>query len=141
MEKAVILVVEDEALIRMEAVQMLEEAGFVAVEASNADDAMRILDDAMRILELRCDIRAIFTDINMPGTIDGMRLARLVRGRWPPIHLILTSGRVFPNEEEFPANGRFIRKPYEAGHVIAMIRNLLGQNPSPDPFSYVSKAA
>jgi len=119
-----ILVVEDEALIRMEAVQMLEEAGFVAVEASNADDAMRVL-------ELRCDIRAIFTDINMPGTIDGMRLVRFVRGRWPPIHVILTSGRVFPNEEEFPANGRFIRKPYDAGHVIAMIRDLLGQNPSP----------
>jgi len=134
MEKTVILVVEDEALIRMEAVQMLEEAGFVAVEASNADDAMRILG-------LRSDIRAVFTDINMPGTIDGMRLARLVRGRWPSIHVFLTSGRVSPNEEEFPANGRFIRKPYEAGHVIAMIRDLLGQNPSPDPIKYVSKAA
>ena len=134
MEKAVILVVEDEALIRMEAVRMLEEAGFVAVEASNADDAMRIL-------ELRCDIRAVFSDINMPGTIDGMRLARLVRRRWPPIHVILTSGRVFPNEEEFPDNGRFIPKPYEAGHVIAMIRDLLGRNPSPDPIKYVSKAA
>jgi CheY-like chemotaxis protein len=134
MEKAVILVVEDEALIRMEAVQMLEEAGFVAVEASNAEDAARIL-------ELRRDIRAVFTDINMPGTIDGMRLARLVRRRWPPIHVILTSGRVFPNEEEFPDNGGFIRKPYEAGHVIAMIRDLLGQNPSPDPVKDISKAA
>jgi CheY-like chemotaxis protein len=133
-KKAAILVVEDEAIIRIGAVQMLEEAGFVVVEASNANDAITIL-------ELRSDIRAVFTDINLPGTLDGMRLARLVRDRWPPIHLILTSAFVSPNEEEFPANGRFISKPYEAEHVIAMIRDLLGQNPSPDPVIDVSKAA
>lgn len=134
MKKAVILVVEDEALIRIGAVQMLEEAGFAAVEANNADDAIRILD-------LRSDIRAVFTDINLPGTLDGMRLARLVRRRWPPIHLILTSGLVSPKEGELPANGRFIRKPYETEHVIATIRDLLELNPFPDPIKDVSKAA
>jgi CheY-like chemotaxis protein len=127
-KKAVILVVEDEALIRMGAVQMLEDAGFATVEVSNADDAMKVL-------ELRSDIRAVFTDINMPGTLDGLRLARAVRGRWPPIHLILTSGLVSPSEEDFPANGRFIRKPYRPEHVIATIRELLGRNPSSDPVS------
>ena len=125
-KKAVILVVEDEAIIRMSAIQMLEDAGFATVEASNADDAINILD-------LRNDIRAVFTDINMPGTLDGMRLARLVRGRWPPIHLILTSGLVCPIGEDFPTNGRFIRKPYNPEHVIATIRELLGLNPSPAP--------
>ncbi len=126
LKKAVILVVEDEALIRMGATEMLEDAGFATVEARNADDAMKVL-------ELRKDIRAIFTDINMPGRLDGMRLAHLVRGRWPPIQLVLTSGLAAPAKEEFPVNGRFIRKPYKAEHVIAIMRELLGLNPSPDP--------
>jgi two-component system, response regulator PdtaR len=133
-EKAVILVVEDEALIRMGAVQLLEDAGFVAVEAANADDAISIL-------ELRNDIRAVFTDVNMPGTLDGIRLARLVRGRWPPIHLILTSGIMAPDEGSFPANRRFIRKPYDPKHVIATIRELLGQAPPSDPLEHSRKAA
>ena len=125
-EKAIILVVEDEAIIRMGAVQMLEHAGFVAVEASNADEAMKIL-------EIRTDIRAVFTDINMPGTLDGLRLARLVRGRWPPIHLIVTSGLMYPNDNDLPPGGRFIRKPYDPKHVFATIRELLGRNSCPDP--------
>src|SRR5476649_2740652 len=103
-KKTVILVVEDEVIIRMGAVQMLEDAGFAVVEDGNAHDAMGIL-------EKRTDVRAIFTDINMPGTLDGMRLARLVRGRWAPIHLIVTSGLVSGVGEEFSVNGRFIRKP------------------------------
>ena len=125
-KKTVILVVENEALIRMSAIHALEDAGFETVEAGNADDAMKIL-------ELRSDIRAIFTDIDMPGTLDGIRLARLVRGRWPPIHLILTSGLTCPIGEDFPANGRFIRKPYSPEHVIAAIRDLFDRNPSPAP--------
>jgi CheY-like chemotaxis protein len=134
MKKTVILVVEDEAIVRMGAVQMLEDAGFAVVEASNADHAMRIL-------ESRDDIRAVFTDINMPGTLDGMRLARAVRGRWPPIHLIVTSGLVFPNNDDLPSGGRFIRKPYDPKHVIATIRELLGQTPPADPLEHARKAA
>ena len=129
-EKTVILIVEDEAIIRMGAVQMLEDAGFATVEAGNADDAMRIL-------ECRSDIRAVFTDIIMPGTLDGLRLAHAVRGRWPPIHLILTSGHI-SRDAEFPVAGRFIRKPYWPEHVIATLRELLGLNP---PFHPVSEAA
>ena len=113
---------------------MLEEAGFEAVEASNADDAMRIL-------ELRSDIRAVFTDMNMPGTLDGLRLAHAVRGRWPPIHLILTSGLSSPGEQELPANGRFLRKPFEPASVIATIRELLALNAPPNPAGHLPKAA
>jgi len=133
-KKTVILVVEDEVIIRMGAVQMLEDAGFAVVEAGNAHDAMGIL-------EKRTDVRAIFTDINMPGTLDGMRLARLVRGRWPPIHLIVTSGLISPNDDDLPPGGRFIRKPYDPGHVIAMIRELLSQTPPANPLEHARKAA
>jgi CheY-like chemotaxis protein len=132
-EKTVILVVEDEAIIRMGAVQMLEDAGFAVVEASNASDAMAILEN-------RNDVRAVFTDVNMPGTLDGLRLARMVRGRWPPIHLIVTSGLLSLNDDELPTGGRFIRKPYDPAHVIATLRDLLGPNP-PDPLEHARKAA
>ena len=107
-KKSVILIVEDEALIRLGAIQMLEDAGFETVEATNADDAIKIL-------ELRNDIRAVFTDINMPGTLDGIGMAHLVRGRWPPIHLILTSGLSSPSADDFPANGRFYSQALQAG--------------------------
>jgi CheY-like chemotaxis protein len=133
-EKAVILVVEDEALIRMGGVQMLEDAGFAVVEACNAHQAMEILN-------YRTDIRAVFTDVNMPGSWDGMRLARMIRGRWPPIHLIVTSGLLSPGTDDLPPGGRFIRKPYDSAQVIGTIRELLGQSPSSDPVNHAEKAA
>jgi CheY-like chemotaxis protein len=132
--KTVILVVEDETIIRMGAVQMLEDAGFTVVEAGNAHDAVSILED-------RNDVCAIFTDINMPGTMDGIKLARMVRGRWPPIHLIVTSGLVFPNNDDLPPGGKFIHKPYDPRHVIATLRELLGQIPPSDPRLQARKAA
>lgn len=125
-KKAVVLVVEDEILIRMGAIQMLEDAGFATVEAGNADDAMRIL-------EVRNDIRAVFTDINMPGTLDGMRLARMIRGRWPPIHLIVTSGLMLPSAEDLGVIGKFIPKPYRMEDVITTLRELLDGSSPLDP--------
>ena len=133
-KKAVILVVEDEAIIRMEAVQILEDAGFSVVEACNAHDALVIL-------ESRTDVRAVFTDFNMPGTLDGMRLARMVRGRWPPIHLIVTSGLTSPDTDDLPPNGRFILKPYSPAHVVATIRELLGHSSPFSPLNHATKAA
>jgi two-component system, response regulator PdtaR len=133
-QKAVILVVEDETLIRMGATQMLEEAGFAVVEAGNAHDAVRILEG-------RNDVCAIFTDINMPGTMDGLRLARMIRDRWPPIHLIVTSGLISPSDDDLPPGGKFIRKPYDPGHVIATIRELFGQPSPSDPLLQARKAA
>ena len=133
-QKILILVVEDEALIRMGAVQMLEEAGFDVIEAWNAHEAMEVL-------EKRADIRVVFTDINMPGSWDGMRLARMIRDRWPPIHLIVTSGLVSPGLDDLPSGGRFIRKPYEPAHVIATLRELLSQIPPSGPADHSEKAA
>jgi CheY-like chemotaxis protein len=82
----VILVVEDEAIVRMMAVSVAENAGFEALGAATADEAIKIL-------ESRLDIRLVFTDVNMPGSMDGLRLAHAVRNRWPPVELIVTSGR------------------------------------------------
>lgn len=109
----------------MGAVEMLEQAGFGVIEARNAHEAMEIL-------EKRGDVRAVFTDINMPGTWDGMRLARMIRDRWPPIHLVVTSGLVSPGVGDLPTGGRFIRKPYDPAHVIATLRELLSERPPYD---------
>ena len=124
MEKAVVLVVEDEALIRMGALQMIEDVGFATVEACNADEAIKIL-------ESRRDIRAVFTDINMSGSMDGWKLAHAIRGRWPPIHLIVTSGVDVPSEGQLPANGRFIAKPYSAEQITAALRACFDIDPVP----------
>ncbi len=125
MEKPVVLVVEDEALIRISALHMIEDAGFAVVEASHADEAIGILQN-------RADIRAVFTDIKMPGSMDGWRLARAIRGRWPPIHLILASALV-PELSELPANGLFIRKPYTAEQVTAALYELFNHDPASGP--------
>src|SRR6266851_3604133 len=104
-KRPVVLIVEDEFLLRMDAVDMIEAAGFEVVEAANADEAIGIL-------EARRDITVVFTDIQMPGSMDGLKLARAVRGRWPPIKIIATSGHVHVSETDLPEGGRFLRKPY-----------------------------
>jgi len=114
-DSAVVLIVENEALIRMNAVQMVEDAGYVALEASNADDAVAILKH-------RGDIRAVFTDVKMSGSMCGLKLAHAIRRRWPPIHLIVTSG--LPVEFELPPSSRFLRKPYENGRVVDLLHEL-----------------
>jgi CheY-like chemotaxis protein len=114
----VVLVVEDEGLIRMNAMAMVQEAGFEAIAASDADEAIQIL-------ESRNDIRAVFTDVHMPGSMDGIRLARLIRNRWPPVALIVTSGQTYMPESDLPTGGRFLRKPYEQMQVETALRQLL----------------
>ena len=99
-----VLVVEDEALIRLGAVRMIENAGFEVIEAAGADEAIQIL-------ESRSDIRVVFTDIHMPGSMDGLKLAHAVRHRWPPIKIVVTSGRELPTEQDLPEGGRFFPKP------------------------------
>ena len=108
--RLVVLVVEDELWVRLHAVEMIEDAGFEAVEASNADEAIDIL-------ESRNDIRILFTDIHMPGSMDGLRLAHAVRNRWPPIRLIVTSGHAVVAESALPPGGRFFSKPYQACEI------------------------
>jgi len=120
--KPIVLIVEDEALIRMGAAQMVEDAGFEVVEAGNADEAIAML-------ETRSDIRAVFTDINMSGSIDGLKLAHAIRRRWPPVHLLVTSGVNAPNQEQLPVNSRFIRKPYGADEVSSALHELFDLDP------------
>ncbi|MFC0241738.1 response regulator [Rhodopseudomonas telluris] len=115
--RPVVLIVEDEALLRMNAVDIVEEAGFSVVEAGTADEAIRIL-------ESRDDIRVVFTDIQIPGSMDGLKLARAVRGRWPPIKIIATSGRVKVSGDDLPDGGRFLPKPYTTRQVTHLLREL-----------------
>lgn len=117
LRRPVVLIVEDEFLLRMDAVDMIEAAGFEAVEAANADQAIEIL-------EARSDITVIFTDIQMPGSMDGLKLARAVRGRWPPIKIVATSGHVHVSEADLPDGGRFLPKPYSTVQVTGVLREL-----------------
>ena len=116
---AVVLVVEDEMLLRMRAVDMVEDAGFTSVEAVDADEAVAIL-------ESRSDIALLLTDIQMPGTMDGLGLAHSVHERWPPIKIILVSGQLTLANIDIPADSRFFGKPLEAKDLIAEMQSMIG---------------
>ncbi len=103
--QVVVLVVEDEPLLRMGIVDHLEEQGFSVLEAGNADEAVAILSN-------NTTIQILFTDIDMPGEMDGIRLAAAVRDRWPPIKIVITSGHKRPLSSELPDGAQFISKPY-----------------------------
>src|SRR6185312_4595619 len=105
-DSTVVLVVESEVLISMNTVQALENAGYLVLDAPHADGAIAIL-------EQRSDVSAVLTDIDMPGSMDGLKLAHAIRGRWPPVHLIVASGQILSKDTELPLQARFIRKPYE----------------------------
>ena len=121
MAPPLVLVVEDELLVRMNALSLLEEAGFGVLEAGSADEAISLL-------ERRKDIRIVFTDINMPGSMDGLRLAHAIRDRWPPIDIVLTSGRMCVRDEDMPERGVFLGKPYEPGELVQMVRSLASED-------------
>jgi CheY-like chemotaxis protein len=116
--RALVLVVEDEAIIRMNIVHVAEDLGYQVLEAFNADEALAIL-------ESHDEIRIVFTDVGMPGSMDGLKLARAISGRWPPIQLIVTSGRDISRDPEFPVHGWFIGKPYKNGQIAAALRQAL----------------
>lgn len=108
-----VLVVEDEFLVREVIQTELEDAGYEVVVAENADVAIGAL-------EARSDIHLVFTDIDMPGSMDGLKLAAYVRDRWPPVHIIITTGKDKPRE--IPANALFIPKPYVVQTVVDAVR-------------------
>jgi two-component sensor histidine kinase len=114
-----VLVVEDEMLLRMRAVDIVEDAGFCPVEAVSADEAISIL-------ESRSDISLLFTDIQMPGSMDGLKLAHAVHDRWPAIKIILVSGRVRPTDAERPADSRFFGKPLGVEKMISELQAMVG---------------
>ena len=120
MARHLVLVVEDEVLLRLSATSMLEDAGFDTLEAASADEAIRHLETNERI-------QIVFTDIHMPGSMDGLRLAAAIRNRWPPIELVLTSGHVRVAEQDIPERGRFLPKPYSSEQLI---RTMLSFSPS-----------
>lgn len=111
----VVLVVEDDLLLRLDAIDKIAEAGFEVLEAATADDAIKIL-------EARSDIAVIFTDIEMPGSMDGVKLAHAVRGRWPPVKIIAVSGHFKIRESDLPEGGRFFPKPCAWSQITATIR-------------------
>jgi two-component system, response regulator PdtaR len=113
----VALIVEDEFLVRMLAVDIFTDAGFEAIEAANADEALLILDS-------RGDIGVIFTDINMPGSIDGLSLAYVVSRRWPSIRIIVTSALRIPGNRALPVGSMFLEKPYQSSHIAGAVRAL-----------------
>jgi len=113
-----ILVVEDETFIRFDAGDILRAAGFDVLEAVNADEAILLL-------ERHSDIRLVFTDIDMPGSMNGLKLAAAVRDRWPPVKIIATSGHFKVRDGDLPADTRFIAKPYQPAQIIKSIRELI----------------
>ena len=117
-QRPVVLIVEDETFIRMNAIEMVEASGFDVIEATCADEAISIL-------EQRSDIRLIFTDIDMPGSMDGLKLAHFVKGRWPPIKIIATSGHAKIAESDLPEGSRFLSKPYAAATITGAIHQLI----------------
>jgi len=114
---SLVLVVEDDTLLRMHAAEMIEEAGFRVLEAQNADEAILLL-------ESRIDIGIIFTDIDMPGSMNGLKLAHAVASRWPPIRIVATSGHFKMQAGDLPAGGRFIAKPYRSTQIINTLHEL-----------------
>lgn len=112
-----VLVVEDEPLLLLMAGDVVEQAGFRPLFAHNADEAIAVL-------ERYSDVAAIFTDVDMPGSMNGMRLAAAVRDRWPPVAILVTSGHAVVPDRDLPACSRFFRKPYLADQVADALRNL-----------------
>jgi two-component system, response regulator PdtaR len=120
-----ILVVEDQEILRLYAADLLEEHGFRVVEAQNAAAALKVL-------ETRNDVRLLFTDIQMPGALDGMDLAREVHQRWPRVLLVITSGQKKPTEAEIPDHGRFVAKPYRAAELLGQVDDMIHKDNAPE---------
>lgn len=114
-----VLVVEDEILLRMDLAMSLEDQGFKVYEASSADEAIDILS-------AHSEINLMFTDIDMPGSMDGLKLAAAVRDRWPPIKIIITSGHRHLSDDQLPVEGKFFDKPYNASLLISTMKDMVG---------------
>jgi len=115
----VVLVVDDEPLVRMTAADELEEAGFQVLEAANADEALDVLE------ECADEVQVLFTDVNMPGSMDGMALAEQVHRRWPHVLLLISSGYARPHPDEIPDHGHFVPKPYIGATLVRHISEMM----------------
>jgi len=117
-KRPVVLIVEDEYLVRTGTRAALEMAGFDVLEAGDADEAIAILT-------ARNDVSLIFTDVHMPGSMDGLKLAHFVRDRWPPVKIVATSARVRITASDLPEGGRFLPKPYSAADIASTLHELI----------------
>ncbi|AUC99845.1 hypothetical protein CWS35_26715 [Bradyrhizobium sp. SK17] len=113
--RVLVCIVEDEPLLLIAAADFLSDAGFDTLEASNADQAIALLQQ-------RDDIAVVVTDFDMPGSMDGLKLALAIRERWPPVEIIVVSAEIALTPEQLPVRGRFLAKPYDPDHLVGMIR-------------------
>ena len=111
-----LLVVENELLLSVDISDALKDDGYDVITVANADEAIKVL-------ETRNDIHTIFTDIDLPGSMDGLKLAAAVKDRWPPVHIIVTTGMSAPRRDQMPANSLFIAKPYRNAEVLEALRS------------------
>jgi two-component system, response regulator PdtaR len=115
----VVLIVEHDEFLKSLTADIMEDAGFATLKASDAGEALAIL-------ESRSDIALLLTSVTMPGSMDGLDLAHMVRERWPAIRIIITSSKVWLTANNFPIGSRFVPKPYRAQVMISEIRSLIG---------------
>ncbi|USI72020.1 response regulator [Sphingomonas morindae] len=113
-----VLVVEDEPLVRMISADALEEHGFTVIEAATADEAIQLLKTCP-------DVRFVFSDIRMPGSMDGMDLAHFINSTWPRIGILLTSGDTPVSPEALPDDSRFVPKPYRIEAMLAELDKVI----------------
>jgi two-component system, response regulator PdtaR len=112
-----VLVVDDEPLIRMDLAATIEEAGFKVYEAANADQAVELLEEVE-------DIKVLLTDVDMPGSMDGVQLAHYARSYWP-VQIIVASGHREVGLSELPPGAVFLGKPLRPTHVVEKLRSML----------------
>ena len=120
LRQPVVLLVEDEPLVRTLQVDILRDAGFWVLEAQDADEAFEIL-------KRRRDIRAILTDVNMPGSLDGFEFARLVAQGWPEVGVLVISGKASPSEGDLPPRATFVAKPVRPAALVEQIQAVLAR--------------
>lgn len=115
--KPIVLVVEDELLLRLFATDMIEDAGFQVIDVANSSEAIAILEG-------RGDVQIVFTDVDMPGGVDGIKLAACIRNRWPPIAIIITSGKPWPSGVTLPREAVFFAKPYRQDRIVGTLQRM-----------------
>lgn len=120
MIKKKVLLVEDEATVRLIGTDALEDAGYEVIDAETADDAIRILDSIG-------EVEVLFTDIRMPGTMDGLELAAIVHERWPSVKILVTSADTRPPKSSIPDDGQFLPKPYRIARLQDEVGRLLSK--------------
>ena len=116
----VVLIVQEELVIRMDVVEAFETGGFKIFQADTAEKAIDVL-------QREPAIRVVFTDVELPGTMDGLTLAHYVRHRWPPTILLVGSGHAVLDTGALPSAARFVRKPYSSGNLAEAVLGALSQ--------------